>query len=137
MALRGLDHPLEEVAVGLLDVGLAGEFGASVAKPERERIANPLEVAGAENPRAADRADRPVEAAARKRRREQLAELALKPADLAAKVLARPPFGLTRRRMRRSERRRPRLPRIGSLDNFGHLGPLSRGLPRWILPVIQ
>jgi hypothetical protein len=112
MALGCCDHVLEQTAAFLLDVRPAGELGASVAKPERERVPHPLEVAGVEDTRPTDGADRPLKAAPRERRREQLAELALEPADLAAKVFARQPLGLARRR---SERGRRHPPRLGSL----------------------
>ena len=70
MALRGLDHPLEHAAARLLDVGLAGELGASVAEPQRQCVADPLELGDAENTRPADRADPPVEPAPWKGRGE-------------------------------------------------------------------
>jgi hypothetical protein len=88
MALRRGDHRLEQPPVRLLDLGLTGELGAGVADAPHERVADPLEVPRREDPGAADRADSPVEPLAGKRGREQLSELALERADLAAQVVA-------------------------------------------------
>jgi hypothetical protein len=95
VALGGGDHRLEGAAVGLLDVRPAAELGPGVAQPQRERVADTLELAGVEHPRAADRADAPVDALPREGRGERLAQLALELPDLPAQLVAREPLGLS------------------------------------------
>src|SRR5436190_102642 len=77
-----VDHPLEQSPLGLLDLGVASELDLSVAQARRERVADPFELAGLEDPRPTDRPDAPLEAAAREGGREQLAEPPLEIADL-------------------------------------------------------
>jgi hypothetical protein len=100
VALGGGDHRLENAAVGLLDVGLTRELGTGVAEPQRQGVANPLELAGAQHPRPADGADTPLDPAPRKGRGEGLAQLALEPADLTPEVVAGEPLGGPRGRQR-------------------------------------
>jgi hypothetical protein len=92
VALGSGDHLLEQAAVGLLDVGAPGELGLGVAESARKRVADALELAGGEHPRAADRADAPLEAGTREGGGEQLAEPAVERGDLAPQVLARAPL---------------------------------------------
>ena len=40
------DHPLDQAAIGLLDVRLAPELDLGVAQPQREGVAHALELAG-------------------------------------------------------------------------------------------
>lgn len=94
------DHPLERLPVSLLRVGATRQLGLSLAKPYRERVANPLEIGDAEDPRAPGRRDRIADSPARERGREELRELMLESADLAPQVGAHPPLVIARRRPR-------------------------------------
>jgi hypothetical protein len=93
VTLGGGDHRLEGAAVGLLDVRPAGELGAGIAQPQRQRVADALELAGVEHARAAYRADAPVDVAPGKGRGEGLAKLALELADLPTQLVAGEPLG--------------------------------------------
>ncbi len=88
------DHALDQLTVLLLDVDAARELRPGGLEPGRERIADPLEVADAEHARAARGRDAELDAGARERGGEQLAELALQIADLAPQVLAGEPLGV-------------------------------------------
>jgi hypothetical protein len=101
VALGRGDHRLEHTPVGLLDVRAAGELRACVAHPQRQSVAHPLELAGAQHPRPAEGADPPVDVAPREGRGEGLAELALELADLAAQIVAGEPLGVPGGRQRR------------------------------------
>jgi hypothetical protein len=88
------DHALDQLAVLHLDVDAARELRPGGLEPGRERIADPLEVADAEHARTARGGDAELDAGARERGGEQLAELALQIADLAPQVLAGEPLGV-------------------------------------------
>ena len=64
------------------------DLGLRLADANHQRVADPLEVGGAEHARAARGADAPVDAPARKGRRPKLAELAFEPGDLAPQLVA-------------------------------------------------
>jgi hypothetical protein len=87
------DHPLEQPAVFLLDVGLPGDLGLRVAQAQGEGVAHPLELAGRKHPRAADGADAPIDAPARKRRGEKLSKPPFQVGDLASQVSPRQTVG--------------------------------------------
>src|SRR3954451_3705372 len=80
--LRLEQHLLDAAAVHLLDVRAVGEHAAVVLELRGQLVAHPLELAERQEPRAAARADVPVEAGARIRRAEQCAELALESRNL-------------------------------------------------------
>ena len=125
MLRGGDDHPLDQAAVGLLDVGTPCELGASVAKPQCERIADPLELPGGEHPRPADCTDPPLEALAREGGAEQLGELALDLADLAPQVVAGAALrGLGDRSREHGVRSRGQIP--GLLERGRHEGSFTR-----------
>jgi hypothetical protein len=108
VALGGGDHRLDQGPVGMLGVVPAPELALGVAKPQRERVADPLELAGPEHARPPGRTDPPFEALAGEGLAEEGAEPALDPGDLAAQVLARPPLGrLADPRLRERGARRP------------------------------
>jgi len=90
------DHALDETAVLLLDVGPAAKLVLSLADPHQERVANALELGGAEQAGPADRADVPVDALTREGGHPKLAELLLQARDLAAKLVADGPLVLGR-----------------------------------------
>jgi hypothetical protein len=87
MSLRRGDHRLEQPAVCLLDLGLPGELRARVAHAPHERVPDPLEVSRRQDPGPAHGPDPPLEPLAGKRGREQLSELSLERADLAAQIV--------------------------------------------------
>jgi hypothetical protein len=126
VALGRGDHPLDEAAVRLLGLGPPRELGAGVAKPQRQGVAEPLELADREHPRAAERTDAPFDPPAREGGAEHVPELALDPADLAAQVGARAALGGLGRR-RRGERRRSVGQLVDSVSRGGHEGLLTRG----------
>jgi hypothetical protein len=95
VALGGGDHRLENASVGLLGVGPTRELGTRVAESQRQGVADPLELAGAQHPRPADRADAPVDPAPREGRCEGLAQLALELADLATQLVTGEPLGIS------------------------------------------
>ena len=64
------------------------ELGLGLADADQERVADPLELGGAEDARAAHGADRPVDVLAREGRSPKLGELLLEAGDLAAKLVA-------------------------------------------------
>jgi hypothetical protein len=103
VALRLGDHRLDQAAVGLLDLSAATELGLGLAQAEDEGVTNPLELAGIEDPRAADGPHAPLDPVAGEGRREELAEPALEDRDLPAEVVACEP--LRRDRDRRSTAR--------------------------------
>ena len=80
------DHRLEQPAIGLGDISPPCDLRASVAKARCKRVANPLEVAEAQNSGATHRTHRQLELAAGEVVCEELAELAFEPGDLAAQV---------------------------------------------------
>lgn len=84
MALRVGDHPLQKGALFLFGVGARGQLALRVAKPLGKRITDALEIPDGQHPRAADSADPPLDAGARKARGKQLAEATLEHSDLAA-----------------------------------------------------
>jgi hypothetical protein len=86
--LRVGDHALDQAPVSLLHVGAARDLRLCLAHPHHQRVANPLEVGRAQHPRAADRADAPVDSEPREGGRPELAELPLEAGDLAAQLLA-------------------------------------------------
>ena len=92
MAIRLRDHPLDQGAIGALGIVSTGELGLGVAKPQRERVANSLQLAGAKQTRPADGTDPPLEPRAGGGLAEQGAEPALDPGYLAAQVRARLAF---------------------------------------------
>jgi hypothetical protein len=81
------DHRLERATVGLLDVRPPGELCLGLAQSVGERIAHALELLDAEHPRAADRADIPVDPLAGKGGREDLSQPKLQPCDLRPEVV--------------------------------------------------
>lgn len=85
-ALRLGDHRFEQAAVRLLCVRSPGDLALCLAEPVGERVADSLELGDREEPRAADRADVPVDALTWERAREELGEPALERADLAAEL---------------------------------------------------
>jgi hypothetical protein len=129
VALRGGDHPLDQGAVGLLDVGLPGELGLGVAQPEREGVTDPLELAGGEHPRPTDGADPPLEPGPRKGGSEELAETAFEVGNLTPQVVAREALGACRYRCaeRIGAGRRRRDP--GLCERVWHGGSFARCLP--------
>ena len=80
------DHRLEQPPVRLLDLGPSRQLHPRLAHADRERVANPLELARAEQPRTSGGAGAPLDPPARERRGEELAELGLEAADLAPQV---------------------------------------------------
>jgi hypothetical protein len=88
VALRRGDHVFEQAAVGLLDVNTLAELRLGFAKPERERIADALELGDVENSRSTYGAHPPFDSSARKSRGEHLAEPPLEAGDLLAEVIA-------------------------------------------------
>lgn len=90
VSLRLRDHPLDQTAIGLLGVGSARKLGLGVAQAQGERVADPLQLTGVEQARAANRSDAPFQALPWERRGEQLPEPALDLGDLTAQILAGP-----------------------------------------------
>ena len=88
VTLGGGDHALNQPAAGLLGVGSTGEFGLRLADAGRQRVANPLELGHAQNPRTAGGADPPLDSLAREGRGEEFAEPMLESGDLPAQVIA-------------------------------------------------
>ncbi len=86
------DHPLDEAAVALLGVSTAAELSLSLADADQKCVANPLELGGAQNARAAYGAHGPVDVLARKGRGPKLGKLLLQAGDLAAKLVADGPI---------------------------------------------
>lgn len=80
------DHPLDQLPVRLLMIGAAGDLGSGLGEAVGQGVAGGLELGQAEDPRPAGRSDGPVDAQAREGGGEELAELALHPRDLAAKL---------------------------------------------------
>jgi hypothetical protein len=78
------DHPLDQGAVLLLDVGAARDLRLRLADPHDQRVANPLEVGRAEHPRPSDRPHAPVDSEPGEGGGPELTELALETGDLAA-----------------------------------------------------
>ena len=92
------DHPLDQQPVRLLDVGAPGDLGLRLAHAHDQCVPDPLQVGGAEDPRPAGGADRPVDTSARERGGPELAQLALEPPDLAPKLVADEAFVVRSRR---------------------------------------
>src|SRR5437764_481627 len=82
-------HPLDQLAVLVLDVGVVVERKPDVLDPGGERVTHALELVDREKPRAADAGNREVDALPREGRAEQASELQLECRDLAAQVGAR------------------------------------------------
>ena len=122
--LRGGDHRLEQPAVGLLDVGLAGELRAARradAAPSASRTRSSSPVESTRGPPTAPT----CHSIPRRGKAEanSLAEAALEPRDLAAQVVARAPLGgLDRGRYRRPAEGR-RCDRLAVFEHFGHSAP--------------
>jgi hypothetical protein len=95
--VRVRDHLLDEQAVRFLDVGAASDLGLRLADPHDQRVADAFEIGRAEHARPARRADAPVDPAAREGGDPELAELALEPGDLAAKLVPNQAFLVGRR----------------------------------------
>jgi hypothetical protein len=130
------DHRLEQAAVGLLDPSPPVKLGLGIAKPDRERVPNPLELGGSEQARPPDRADAPVDPLAREGRGEKLTQPLLERGDLTAKVVARPSLhhragiAVDERSIQQSARPRRRVDRLDLHQLLGHeaLLPESRTL---------
>jgi len=76
-------HPLQADAVGLLEVGLAGDRDASGVQALGQLVARLLQLAEAEDPRSGPRALRGrLQPAHRKRGDERVGQLTLEPLDL-------------------------------------------------------
>ena len=93
MALRRSDHALDQAPVRLLDLGAPGELRLGVAQAQGEGVADPLELAGREHPRAADRADPPIEPGTGEGGGEELAESAIEVRYLTPQVVTGAPLG--------------------------------------------
>jgi hypothetical protein len=90
VVLLGLcDHPLEEFVVATLDLAIVVQQGAHVCDPAQEPIADLLQLADPEDPRAARRRHLVGEAAAREGGDEELRELELQTRNLTAQLNAR------------------------------------------------
>ena len=114
---RVLDHPLDEAAVGLLDVRLPGQLGLRVTEAHRQRVADPFQFSRRQHARAARGRDVPLDAAAREGRCEQLAQAALQVSDLAAQVGAEAPLSALGNVDPGRERRRP----VDLIEQFGQV----------------
>jgi hypothetical protein len=88
-ALRLGDHPLQHLAVSLLDVNPAAQLALSLAETGRERVADAFELGHPQDLRPAYGRDAEPDSLARKCCREELREPPLQLGDLAAQVLAR------------------------------------------------
>jgi hypothetical protein len=86
--VRLRDQALEGAAVVLLDPAAAPELALGLLKPDRERVADPLEVADAEDAGPADGADAPLDPLAGEGGGEELAEALLERSDLAPQLVA-------------------------------------------------
>jgi hypothetical protein len=109
--LRG--HPLDQLAVALLDVDASGQLTSRLLKAGRQRVADRLEVAHAQHSGPACRGNSELDPAARERRREELAELLLELADLTSQVLAGEPIRVLGDPGSAAGRRRDRGSRVG------------------------
>ena len=79
--------------MSLLDAAAPRHLGLGGAKPHGEGVADRLQLADAEHPRAPGGADPEFDALARERRREELAEAPLQQRNLAAQLEANPAVG--------------------------------------------
>src|ERR1700752_743942 len=111
------DHRLEQASIGLLNLPTPVKLRLGGPKPNRERIAHPLQLTDAQHPRAADGANAPLDPGAGKCRREQLAQLALQGADLTAKLGAPAP----RAALVRALLAKQRVESLGRRRRFRHL----------------
>jgi hypothetical protein len=128
------DHDLEQLALSLLHVGAAVELAAHLLEASGERVAHRLELAQAQQPRAAAGADPPLDAASRKCGAEQGREVTLHAGDLAAKLhpgkaLVGIPYARTAADSRRDAPPRTSGQRIGHrrnwIEKLGHQLPLA------------
>ena len=88
IALGLRDHPLDEAAVLLLHVSAARQLRLSFPNPNEQRVADALELGGAQDAGAADGSHGPVDALPREGRSPQLRELLFEAGDLTAKLVA-------------------------------------------------
>ncbi len=80
-------HPLEQLPVAGLDLGSLAEGAARLGDPGREGVADPLQLAEADQPRLASRGWHPdVDLDTGKRLGGKAAELVLEAADLAPQL---------------------------------------------------
>jgi len=93
MAVGLGDHRLERAAVVLLDLAAAPELALGLLQAGCEPIADTLEVGDAEHSGAAAGGDAPLDATARERGGEELAEAALERCDLAPQLVAQLALG--------------------------------------------
>jgi hypothetical protein len=82
------DHALDQASVLLFDVRPARDLGLRLAHAHYQRVADTLEVGGAQHARPANGADAPLDSPAWEGGRPQFAELALEACDLAAELIA-------------------------------------------------
>ncbi|TMK75605.1 MAG: hypothetical protein E6G49_01090 [Actinobacteria bacterium] len=92
VTLRRSDHRLEQPAVGLLDLALAGQLSLSIAQPHGKAVANTLELGDAQHTRSAHRGNAPLDPRTWKGRREELGEVLFEQGDLPPELLPRPPL---------------------------------------------
>jgi hypothetical protein len=84
------EHPLQQLPVGRLDLGALVEGATRLGDPRREGVANPLQLAEADQPRLLRGRRHPrVDREAGERLRGKAAQLVLKAADLAPQLGAR------------------------------------------------
>jgi hypothetical protein len=88
------DHPLQGLPVALLDPGAARELVLRLAQAGGEPVADPLEIADAQDPRAAGGDDLVADPGARERCGEELRELLLEGGDLTPQVTAGASLGI-------------------------------------------
>jgi hypothetical protein len=122
-------HPLDQLAVLLLDVGGVVEAAVHVLDAGGEAVAHPLELVDRQEPRAAQAGNAELDPLARERRAEEPGERQLHRRDLASQVGARGALvvlvedGVEALRRRR---RKERVLRDGL--NLGNLGPFEQRL---------
>lgn len=88
IALGRRDHGLEQPAIRLLDLATPTELRLSLAEPDREPVADPLELGDTKNARPADSGHIPMDPRSREGRCEELAQPLLEQRDLPPQLVA-------------------------------------------------
>jgi hypothetical protein len=126
VALRGGEHLLQKLAIGLLDEGALGEDAVGLRQTGRERVADLLQLAEIEDPRRPGGVDPIGHGDPPHPLGDEPGDLTLEPADLAAQFVPRPPLvDLARTAWRPPGDRELRWPLL-PLKQIRHMQILSR-----------
>jgi hypothetical protein len=86
------DHPLEDLAFALLDVGAGVKLPPDLRQPAGQGVPHPLQILDVKNAGPSHGPDGEVDALAGEGRAEQRHQLPLHERDLAPEVLTNPPW---------------------------------------------